>query len=56
MCGGVFPPLSVLLAGAQLPEELLAFGEEALLLLALRGGVGRRRGRVRCRRSRFHLL
>lgn len=38
----VFPPLSVLLAGAQLPEELLAFGEEAPLLLAVcrgRGGV-----------------
>lgn len=43
-------PQSVLLAGAQLPEELLAFGEEALLLLA----VGRRRGGVGCRRSRLH--
>lgn len=44
--------LSVLLAGAQLPEELLAFGEEALPLLA----VGCRRRGVRCRRSRLHSL
>lgn len=49
---GLPAPLSVLLAGAQLSEELLAFGEEALLLLA----VGRGGGGVGGRRSRLHSL
>lgn len=49
---GVPPPLSVLLAGAQLSEELLAFGEEAFLLL---GAVGRSWGGGRCSGSRFLL-